>query len=550
MTDRPNAEPSAGGIPTGALAALASDAAPEAPDDPAIRVAAARFPRLRPGADRDSLLDALRPALRHAACPPGVRASVLGACADAELARLGTAGARELAVRAGDPPAMTPALLTRPTAPQAVLDAGDTIDDEVFAAAVRLLPGEPADLAEGEDVRAWLAGHRANLAAWRTLWLRVLRAHPGRHGEIVRLTGGTVAGVMVRELLLGALPWDVEPDVLRSVAEADLARFAGAVLATRVCRLLTAGGATGAEWAGIADELAALPPDARALPEAYLPSSDVSAEAMADTGARGHNAAADWAARAADRWRPILTPARAGERAWRTPPEELRALGQRFARTAAEAVALWETPSGRPRRRPVGWLRDLLLHHPDVTDGLRDGVRAVLAGTRDPDAETAVVERLLADPGPRLEHAPDETVARWLDDHPDDPAAVERALLALAERPGGRRLFPAVLARHPAPGEALRRLTEELPARVTGGAAAERAWARAVTDAPECTPETVRALPAHAALAPPVAAPVRSAVRAALGTDPAAWERFAAGHGGPRLRDLLDTAADRGTNGA
>ncbi|MFR9726330.1 hypothetical protein ACL02R_23635 [Streptomyces sp. MS19] len=260
----------------------------------------------------------------------------------------------------GEPPCMTPELLHAPTPPQILLAAGTPLDDEAFAAAVRGLPTAPAALRDGEDLGRWVTRHRAALDAWRTMWRDILRAHPQRHRTVLALTDGTPARPVVRDLLLGDLPWGVAPELLAELAAEDLARFDGALLAARVCRLLCAGRTPGDVRAEVAGELDALPPDARSAAEAWLGTLGAAPE-------RGVNAAADWAVRAATgRWRALLDPAAtAGDRPWRAAPADVRALAERFAAVAARALDTWQPPPGRGGKPRPDWLRA----HPPLPPG-------------------------------------------------------------------------------------------------------------------------------------------------------------------------------------
>jgi hypothetical protein len=554
------------------------------------RLALAEAQRLAPGPERDRLLAALlagacrtaapgwlltaaagggpepaAAALTHPDCPAGLRARTLRDAPDERLP--GFAGplaaevAAELIRRTPHRPAMTAAMRERPTPAQTVLRATG-LPDAVFDAAVPLLPGPPEEIRAGEDMRRWMPAHRVALHAWKSMWLRVLVDHQDRHTRLLALLAGTPAAQVVRDHLLGTLPWAVEPTLLGEVAAADLDRFAGAMLAARVCRAVTGGLPAQEARERFAGELRALPPAARPLPEAYLGGLALDTE-------RGRGAAADWVARAAEeRWRHLLHPPR--DRPWRTPPEDLAALGRRFGETARAALALWEPVPHRPVRRPrqVRWVRDMLAHLPAVPPEVRAGARLVLAdaalgrGRRDPefDALLTEIERrsaaALGDPAettvPALADLPPETLHAYLDSHPDDDALVEKALLAHALRqedapaPG----FGALLDRHGAPADALHRLTHDLRALLGGGPHTRARWTHAVLSLPDCPPATVRALPGWAALAHGGPA-VTAAVRAALAGTPAAWPRLAAGpaagtgpHAWLRLGDLLDAARD------
>ncbi|RKN40418.1 hypothetical protein [Streptomyces hoynatensis] len=479
-------------------------------------------------------------------CPPRAREAHLARCTDAGLAAfaaaLPAAAARELRRRTPRVPAMTPELLKEPTPAQAVLAARPP-EGELFDAAVALLPGPPADLRPGQDARAWLAAYRPAFTAWRLMWRDVLRAHPARHARLLALTEGTPAQTVIRDHLLGTLPWAVEPGLLAEVARADLERFAGAVLATRVCRLLEGGRARDEVWAEVAPELAALPQAARPLPESYLVPGGAHPSG-------GHNAAVDWITRAANtRWRHLLHPGEAAAE-WRCPAAELAALAAEFAQRARQALGLWDPAEARPRRRAdqLRWVRAMLRHLPGApTAEVREGVARLLAGASPVDAEAAellaAIACLAANPGPDAGDAATAATA-------EGDEARERALTAHAARGGDAAGFAGLLAAHSAPAEALLRLTRELQVRLGGGAEERAAWVRLVLDAPPCTPQAVRALPAWAALRAGHPA-VEAVVAEALGEDAAAWERFAAAPVAPEgerawlpLSGLLAQAAD------
>ncbi|ONK12643.1 hypothetical protein [Streptomyces sp. MP131-18] len=559
----------AAALPAAFLTGLAATAAP---GSAAARFAAGRARQGAPGAEREPLLHALlhgacagsapdwllteaasaapataAAALAHRDCPASLRTAALRAAADARLGELAAEGAEgadavpaavvaELRRRAAEPVNMTRELLDRPGPAQAVLGV-PCLPDAVFDAAVELLPGPPAPMRDGEDFEGWLRGHRAALHAWQAMWLRVLVTHPDRHARLLAIPAGTPAGSVIRDHLLGTLPWAVEPALLDAVARADLERFAGAVLTAEISRALLGGLSRDEARARFGERVAALPQEAAHLPRAYL-------DDRASDPEHGARAAVDWVARAAgERWRLLLDPP--ADRPWRTPPEGRAALGRLFAGTAAEALAGWEPLPGRPVGRPAHllWVHAMLRHLPALTPDVALRVRLLVRdaargrGRRDERfaALLAEVERrsaaALGDPGevtvPQLAGIPGETLAAFLDRHPGDDHAVERALLSSAlAQDRADPPFAAVLARHSDPAGALPRLTRELPRRLGGGAAARDAWTRLALAAEGCGPDTVAALPAWAALAhggPVIAA----AVLDALGEDESAWARFA-----------------------
>ncbi|WP_049574055.1 hypothetical protein [Streptomyces sp. SBT349] len=508
-------------------------------------------------------------ALAHPGCSAALRAETLRAAPEALLAALAERSATaaewvvaELRHRTPEPPPpITPGLLREPTPAQLVLRASAALDDEVFDAVVRLLPGPPAQIRQGENIERWMREHQAAKTAWQAMWLEVLRRHPTRHERLLSLMAGSPADSEIRHHLLGTLPDAVEPRLLESVALADLEQFAGAVLTTRICREIAGGLSREEARERFADEVKALSEETRRLPDAYL------GEMGLDVG-RGTRAAVNWVARAAaERWRLLLSePVPSGRGG-----EARAALARRFADTALEALALWEPDPERPvaRAEQLRWIRDLLAHLPVVEPRVRERLRAVARDaerglrrwgrTREPEPEFGellavlwrAVARVPAEPGEvsarELAHVPEDVLAAYLERHGGDDALVEKALLSFAR--GRRGDFAAVLARHSSPGEALPRLTRDLRRLLDEGPGAE-AWTRAVVSVPACGPGTVRALPAWAALRAggPV---VNEAVRTALGDDEAAWTRLATGPVGPegarawlRLGEILDAARD------
>ncbi|WP_062209361.1 hypothetical protein [Streptomyces sp. NBRC 109706] len=565
---------------TALLAALLAGPCAAAAPDWLLTAAATAEP---PHADRQLTLTALA----HPDCAPAIREAALRGSADERLGALAHAGA-PASLRAGvvaelrrrlppAPPApVTPEALDRPDTAQLVLRSTD-LADEVFDAAIPLLPGPPAQLREGEELSAWVTGHGAALAAWRTIWRRVLTAHPTRYARLLTLLDDAhaeQAATVVRQLLLGALPWTVEPELLVALAEDDLARFAGAALTSRICLSLLAGHSSEATAELVADELEALPAGDRRLPLAYLGEFGATPE-------RGLRTASDWVARAvAERWGPLLTADES--RPWRTPPETRAALRERFALTALRALELWRARPDFPLCRPeqIGWLLPLARELPALRPAFREGAGELLAdaerGRRHrrlrrgayPAADDRAYDELLnelrellglgwrgipADPTPtELAFQPAEMLGRLVRDGVSD-ALAERLLLGHAVR--GYRSGPAfaeLLEAHSAPTEALRRLTDELPDRLADQPWAEQTWARAVLASGRADAHTIRALPAHAALSAPAPEPgasgptVLSVITEALGDDADAWHRFATGPlrapGGLRLGAALDLA--------
>ncbi|SOD62624.1 hypothetical protein SAMN06297387_106201 [Streptomyces zhaozhouensis] len=607
-----------------------------APDSPVTVLAVDRAGTLPAGPERDALLAALLTgphagsapegllaaavgaetdapvlaALAHPDCPEEWHAAVAARRADERLGALAHAGAHpasraavvaELRRRVPAPAPVTPEAVERPDAARLVLRSPD-LAPEVLAAAVALLPGPPAQLTEGQELNAWVAAHGAALSAWRALWREVLTTHADRvtalwallsrdadapaggqasgrtgerAGEQAREQTGEQTRAVVAELLLGTLPHALPAALLVELAEADLARFAGAALTSRVCRLRVEGHAPEEAAARVAEELAALPEPDRRLPSAYLGTFGATPE-------RGLAAATDWIARAlAERWRPLLEPDTDHRLPWRSPPETRAALRARYAEAALAALALWRPRPGFPVCQPgqLAWLAELARLLPaDQRPALAERAGALLADAREgrahrrrrrgayPAAEDPAFDRALhatrralgLDRRERPADAP-------LDELSWQPAAVldalagpgatdgtlERLLLAHAVR--GYPLGPAfdsLLARHSAPADALHRLTGQLRTLLGPHPGAAGAWTEAVTVSPHRTRATLRALPAHLALAAPPPPPdeagalptVLSLVTEALAARPAAWHHFATGP----LRDRpLGEALDR-----
>lgn len=526
-------------------------------------------------------------ALRHPDCPADRHAAVAARSADERLGALAHAGApaalraaviAELRRRVPAPAPVTPGAAERPNAAQLALRSPD-LAPEVLAVAVALLPGPPAQLAEGQELGAWVAAHGAALATWRALWREVLTTHPGRIAELWELLTDERARAVVGELLLGTLPHEVPAELLVALAEADLARFAGAALTSDICRLRRDGRSPDETAERVADRLAALPAPDRRLPLAYLGTFGATPE-------RGLAAATDWVARAlAERWRPLLEPDEADARPWRTPPETRAALRARFAEAALTAVELWRPRPGFPVSQPqqLDWLAELARLLPTRRGELRLRAGELLADAERgrahrrrrrgayPAAEDPAFDRLLHEvrkllglgwrgipanpPLAELSWQPAAILDRMAGPGAPD-ATLERLLLAHAVRgyPAGPG-FDAVLDRHSAPAAALHRLTTRLPELLGEHPGAERAWTEAVVTSAHRDPATLRALPAHLALAAPPPADGRPTVdrlvTEALAELPAAWPHFAAGplrH--QTLGEALDLATTRATNAA
>ncbi|GAA2215948.1 hypothetical protein GCM10009850_114160 [Nonomuraea monospora] len=624
------------GLPVEFLCAIAAEASPGSPP---IRMATERTRALPEGRARDALLLILllgahkssapewmlkaaiesdirtegqahespsmrlaTAALSNPSCSDALREEALRLCSSPQLAVLGRKRCGELLAQAmgtelrrrephGRP--MTPELLEEPSASQVILREPD-LHDTVFSAALDLLPQFPPGprRTESETTEDFLKRHQQHMAAWEaweTMWGRVVELHTDRHRQLVEWAQGSRAFGVIRDHLLGAVPWDVEPSLLEEIAARDLAEFEARRLITRLCRMLRDGLSELEARSLLADELDALDPDGRRYVERFFGDSRSARE-------RGLRAAVYWMEATVDgSWRHILNPAdgktRYGEsHAWRAPQELLVVLGQRFAVAAANALDLWEPDPDpdhlSPSPQDVRWIHALLLHLPDVTDEVKDKARAVVQHFREaalpPWARggykaqedhrqlaelCASIERMLDDPAAatrssalgdpahvtvrELAGASDEALRDYLARHAGDDDLVEKTLLSFAShshRPAFA--FPEVLAFHSAPETALIRMTTDLRKRLGGGPALREAWTRLVLALPDCPPHLVRALPAWTALTVGGPETVVSVVLTTLGNDDEAWNRFAtspASYTGAtawlRLGDVLDAAA-------
>ncbi|MFJ9610697.1 hypothetical protein ACIRS1_30585 [Kitasatospora sp. NPDC101176] len=544
-------------------------------------------------------------ALVHPDCDPALRADALRRCSDRRLGSLGaahhpadlcTAVANELHRRVPKPPHMTPELLKEPTPAQVVLRTG-RLHDAVFEAAVSLLPDDldHAQL-EDEDSIAWSKRIRKAFDAWGHMWSAVLERHPDRHPQLLAMTTGTSASRLVRDQLLGSVPWTVEPALLRQLALDDLARFDAAMLTVRICTFLQDGSSKEQARQHFAAELAALEETERRDIEFLYLRDGFEAR-------WGTDSAVSWVRRAADgRWRLILNPTEAkpaygDPHTWQSHPDELADLGRHFAQTAAQALRTWKPKDlyGISTASDLRWIRDMLVHLPELTPAVEATVRLVIrdarrgrSGPQSYDYKSQedrrqfdelldAITRIVADPAPQPPATrrtalgnPEEVTVRslsavtaevldaYLNRHTGDDALVEKALLSFAWH--GHRSEPAfapLLARHSDPRHAVHTLTRELRRRLGGGPSNREAWARQVLALPNCPSETILALPAWTALKArghhynSTHPTVIALVEAALGDDPHAWQRFAdspISNSGPnawlRLGDILTAAAD------
>ncbi|MFJ9523044.1 hypothetical protein ACIRPK_32955 [Kitasatospora sp. NPDC101801] len=546
-------------------------------------------------------------ALGHPDFEGKLRADALRDCSAYLLGMLGTADrppvltaavAAELHRRVPQAPPFTSAMLKDRTPAQEVLRTRH-LDDRVFDITAALLPDVPdRALLRGDAPGERLERFWAEYDAWKRMWRAVLEQQPDRHARFVSATDGTVASSVIKEQLLGGLPWLVEPELLRRIVLADLSTFDEAALTTRICRAVVDGESEESARGRFATELTELDDRGRKGIDLYL-----GKDALLDA-KDGCDVAVSWVKTAADgRWRLVLDPAEAKPSygdpyPWRTPPDELADLARRFALVAEQAVHTWQPEKlyGISRAVDLRWVHAMLMHLPEVTAGTRAGVQRIVRDARrnanrphsyshqdynDHQQFTkllADITRIVTDPLPLLSATrraalgdPTEVTPRqlaalepgvltaYLEQHAGNDRLIEKALLSCAQRGGFRSepAFPDVLARHSDPESALRTLTRELRGRLGGNPSDRESWTRHVLAQPDHDRETVLALPAWTALTvgghryrggthPAVLA----LVKASLGNDPQAWQRFAdspISHAGPsawlRLGEVLDAAA-------
>ncbi|MFM9626143.1 MULTISPECIES: hypothetical protein [Streptomyces] len=568
-----------------------------------------REPRPHMTTDR---MDLTCVALSHQACPDAYRAQVLQKCTEARLGALGRkeggialihAVVAELHRRSKTRLTITPELLTDSTPAQVVLGEHD-LHEDVFVAALDCLPLGPDKHDGEEDVDAWMERHRAASDAWESMWDGILRSQTEHHRRLLAWSARhPAADRVVREHLLGSLPWHVEPALLEEVAAHNLESFERAVLVTRISRSCRDGLTPAQARERYADELAAASQEERDYVERFL-DEEMQSEYIQTILCRS---AVDWVERAGSQtWRFLLNPGEAQRygqpREWLASQELVAALGTRFATICLSALNLWEPePASRYRVvRDLGWLHALLLHLPKVPEEARQKARLVVEDTRRslstrsgahgyPSSHSAWEKNqrakelianimpLVTDPVPalpgrrtaslgdpqsirfkQLADADEAVLVAYLDRHTGNDALVEEALLSFAARSYRKTLtFDDVLARHSTPQQTLLDLTLHLRRRLGGGPELRGSWAEIMLARPECPPELLRLLPAWSALKargprydtthPAVAAYVSEA----LGDSDVAWQRFAASpmsHAGPgawhRLGDLLDVAVE------
>lgn len=557
-------------------------------------------------------MELTRVALSHPACPNAYRTRYLRECTEARLGVLGRreggaalirAVVAELRRRSATDLAIAPELLKAPTPAQLVLGEHG-LHEDVFVAALDCLPSGPGKHDGEEDVEAWMERYRAASDTWDSMWSGIVRAQTVHHRRLLTWCARhRDADRVVREHLLGSLPWHVEPTLLAEVAALDLEYFGRAVLLTRISRSCRDGLTPAQARERYADELAAASQEERDYVERFL-DEEMQSGYLQTMACRS---AVAWVERAGRQtWRFLLNPGEAQRlgrpREWLASQELVAALGTRFATVSLTALSLWEPDSDSryPVVRDLGWLHALLVHLPEVPDEARQKARLVVQDTRRAlsarsrahgysSSHSAWEENrrakelittimpLVTDPVPalpgrrtaslgdpqdigfkKLADADEDTLVAYLDRHMGNDTLVEEALLSFAARSYRKSLtFDDVLARHSAPQQILPGLTLHLRRRLGGGPDLRGSWVEIMLSRPECPPELLRLLPAWSALKargprydtthPAVAAYVTEA----LGDSDEAWQRFVASpmsHAGPgawhRLGDILDAAVE------
>ncbi|MET7988795.1 hypothetical protein [Streptomyces sp. NPDC005281] len=430
-----------------------------------------------------------RVGLSHPACPDAYRVRFLRECTDARLGVLGRreggaalirAVVAELRRRSATGLAITPELLTAPTPAQLVLGEHG-LHEDVFVAALDCLPFGPDKHDGEEDVEAWMERHRAASGAWDSMWSGIIRAQTVHHRRLLTWCAlHSDADRVVREHLLGSLPWHVEPALLEEVAAHDLEYFGRAVLLTQISRSCRDGLTPAQARERYADELAAASQEERDYVERFLDAEMQSRYLQTMT----CRSAVAWVERAGRQtWRFLLNPGEAQRlgrpREWLASEELVAAIGTRFATISLTALSLWEPDldSRSPVVRDLGWLHALLVHLPEVPDEARQKARLVVQDTRRAlsarsDAHSyssdhsaweenrrakeliAIIMPLVTDPVPalpgrrtaslgdpqgvgfkKLAAADEDVLVAYLDRHMDNDALVEEALLSFAARP-------------------------------------------------------------------------------------------------------------------
>ncbi|MDI5969937.1 hypothetical protein POF50_011410 [Streptomyces sp. SL13] len=545
-------------------------------------------------------------ALAHPSCPDALRRQTLQRLSVERLAAIGDTDcpdqvalsvAAELHRREPERRPMAPELLDTPGPAQALLRRPG-LHSLVFEAALELLPSEPWLTPPSDDLPAdaWLSAFNAASDAWERLIKSLVTTHVPRHRRLLEWGRTHDSAHLIRQHLLGTVPWNVEPALLQEVADEDLADFRFRVLLTTMSRAVEHGASEEEVRSRFADGLALLEPDHRERTVAQMCDPDH---------ARGRRVFAHSSTRwmedaAGGTWRLILSPEDAKTRygqshSWCAPPELLKELAGRFAEAGAEALALWE-PRSDDRFRPpsdLRWVRATLVHLPTPLDDAVEGrVRSILRSTgpyrdhrsrrydhaaleeerrasetRDAiqrmidDPAAAARRRALGDPGTitseQLGSSPADVLEDYLSRHAGNDLLIEKTLLGFARSYRTSPTFADVLARHSAPDKALLEITTHLRRRLGGAPTLREAWTRQILGLPDADAELLRALLAWTALTLGVGSrfsdaptPVISLVLKALGDSEEAWARFASGpasHAGPgawfRLGEILDAAA-------
>ena len=545
-------------------------------------------------------------ALAHASCPDALRTQSLqrlsverlGAIGDTDCpAPVALAVVAELHRREPERRPMAPELLDNPGPAQALLRRPG-LHLLVFEAALDLLPSEPWLTLPSDDLPAttWFDAYAAASDAWEQLIESLVTTHVPHHRRLLEWGRAHESAAVIRRHLLGTVPWDVEPVLLREVADEDLADFRFRVMLTTMARAVEDGASEEEVRSRFADGLASLEPNHRERAVAQVCDPE---------GARGRRVLAHSSTRwmenaAGSTWRLILSPEDAKTRygqshSWCAPPELLKELARRFAEAGAEALTLWE-PGSDDRYLPpsdLGWVRATLVHLPiPLDDAVQSKARTILRSTgrnrdyrsrrydhaameeeRRASENRTAIQRMIDDPAAaarrralgapetitseQLGGAPADVLEDYLTRHAGNDLLIEKTLLGFVRSYRTLPTFADVLARHSAPGKALLEITTHLRRRLGGAPTLREAWTRQILGLPDVDAELLRALPAWTALTlgtgsrfSDAPTPVTSLVLKALGDSEEAWARFAsspASHAGPgawlRLGEILDAAA-------
>lgn len=243
----------------------------------------------------------------------------------------------------------------------------------MFVAALDCLPFGPDKHDGEEDVDAWMDRHRAASDAWDSMWTGILRAQTRHHRRLLAWSARhPAADRVVREHLLGSVPWHIEPALLEEVAAHDLESFERAVLLTRIFRTCRDGLTPMQAQERYAEELATASQEERDYVERFV-DEEMQSGYLQDVICRS---AVAWVERAGKgSWRFLLNPGEAQRfgrpREWLASQELVAALGTRFATVCLTALSLWEPDPGsrHPVVRDLGWLQALLVHLPEARNG-------------------------------------------------------------------------------------------------------------------------------------------------------------------------------------